>query len=243
MLFEGDIMTNAIYMEDSYLKEFDTKVISANGNYIVLDKSAFFPKGGGVECDTGKIIRKVDNKEFKVVFTGKFNGDISHEVDQEGLNNNDEVHCVIDWERRYTLMRYHTGTHVLCGVFSKDYNLLVTGNQLTTQKGRVDLNMETMDLNLIKEAFVKANQIIQKELPVEMYTITMEEAKKDPSLFKLAIGFPHDIKELRIVDIKGFDAQADGGCHVKSLKEIGTLVFTEAVNKGKQNRRIYFTIE
>lgn len=236
-------MNKALYMDDSYLKEFDATVKSANGKYIVLDKTAFFPKGGGVEWDTGVMIRKSDNKEFKVIYAGKFKGEISHEIDAEGLQEGDEVHCKIDWERRYKLMRYHTGTHVLCGVFSREYDLLVTGNQLTTEKARVDLNMETMDTNLIKEAFNIANEIIQRDLPVEIYYKSMEEAKNDPSLFKLAVGFSHDIETLRIVDIKGFDAQADGGCHVKSLKEIGKIVFKEAVNKGKQNRRVYFTVE
>jgi misacylated tRNA(Ala) deacylase len=236
-------MAEALYMNDSYLKEFDATVKSASGKYIVLDKTAFFPKGGGVEWDTGLMTRKSDNREFKVIYAGKFKGEISHEVTEEGLKQGEEVHCKVDWKRRYKLMRYHTGTHVLCGVFSREYNLLVTGNQLTTEKGRVDLNMETMDVSLLKEAFVKANEIIQKELPVEIYYKSREEAEKDPTLFKLAIGFPHDIKELRIVDIKGFDAQADGGCHVKSLKEIGKLVFKEAVNKGKNNRRVYFTVE
>lgn len=237
-------MTKTLYMDDSYLKEFDAKISSvSNGKYITLDKTAFFPKGGGVEWDTGVMIRKSDNKEFKVIFTGKFGGNISHEVDSLGIKENDEVHCKIDWQRRYKLMRYHTGTHVLCGVFSRDYDLLVTGNQLTLDKGRVDLNMENMDLDLVKEAFIKANEIISKDLDVEIYYKSMQEAKKDPTLFKLAVGFKHDIKELRIVDIKTFDAQADGGCHVKKLKEIGKLVFKEAVNKGKQNRRIYFTVE
>jgi len=236
-------MTKALYMDNSYLKEFEAKISSVKDKFIILDQTAFFPKGGGLEWDTGKIIRKSDNQEFKVVYVGKFNGEISHEVDILGLKQGDEIKCFIDWERRYKLMRYHTGTHVLCGIFSREYNLLVTVNQLTTEKGRVDLNMETMDLKLVKEAFSKANDIIKKDLDVEIYYKSMEEAKKDPTLFKLAIGFPHDIKKLRIVDIVNFDAQADGGCHVKSLKEIGKLVFKEAVNKGKQNRRIYFTVE
>ncbi len=237
-------MAEALYMDDSYLKEFDATVKSvSNGKFVVLDKTGFFPKGGGVEWDTGVMVRKSDNKEFKVIYAGKFKGEISHEVDSEGLQEGDEVHCKLDWARRYLLMRYHTGTHVLCGVFSREYDLLVTGNQLTTEKARVDLNMETMDVDLVKEAFVKANEIIQKDLPVDIYYKSREEAEKDPSLFKLAIGFPHDIPTMRIVDIKDFDAQADGGCHVKSLKEIGKLVFKEAVNKGKQNRRIYFTVE
>jgi len=84
--------------------------------------------------------------------------------------------------------------------------------------------------------------LIEKNYPVDIYYKSIEEAKEDPSLFKLAMDFPHDVKDLRIVEIKGVDAQADGGCHVKSLKEIGKIEFLEAVNKGKNNRRIYFSI-
>ncbi|MEM3374493.1 MAG: alanyl-tRNA editing protein [Candidatus Woesearchaeota archaeon] len=232
-----------LFMDNSYLKEFDAIVEKANGKYIILNKTAFFPKSGGVDNDTGVITRKSDNKQFKVIFVGKFDGFISHEVDEEGLKEKDEVHCIIDWDRRYLLMRYHTAAHVLSGIFNKDYNLKITGNQLTTEKGRIDFDMETMDLNLIKEAFEKANSLIKKDLPIKIYYKSREEAEKDPSLFKLAIGFPHDIKEIRIVEIENFDAQADGGCHVKSLKEIGKIVFLEAVNKGKNNRRVYFKIE
>jgi len=236
-------MSEALYMNDSYLKEFEATVSSVNSKFIVLDKTAFFPKGGGVEWDTGVMVRKSDHKEFKVIYTGKFEGQISHEVDSEGLNQGDKVHCKLDWERRYLLMRYHTAAHILSGVFNREYNLMMTGNQLTVEKGRIDMDMEEMDLNLIKEGFEKANDLIARDLSVEIYYKSMEEAKKDPTLFKLAIGFPHDIQTLRIVDIKGFDAQADGGCHVKSLKEIGKIVFQEAVNKGKNNRRVYFILE
>ncbi len=236
-------MADALYMEDSYLKEFDAKVVGANKKYVILDRTAFFPRGGGVEWDTGSLTRKSDSREFKVVHVGKFKGEISHELDSEGLKPGDEVSCTVDWDRRYKLMRYHTAAHVLSGVFNKEYGLMMTGNQLTTEKGRIDMDMETMDLDLIKDGFEKANELIGKDLPVEIYYKTMEEAKKDPGLFKLAIGFPHDIKKLRIVDIKGYDAQADGGCHVRSLKEIGIISFTEAKNKGKNNRRIYFTVD
>jgi len=243
LLSFGDNMTDALYMNDSYLKEFEAIVKSANGKFIVLNKTAFFPKGGGVEHDTGIMIRKSDKKEFRIVFTGKFEGEISHEVGSEGVNPGDEVHCRLDWDRRYLLMRYHTAAHVLSGVFNREYNLMMTGNQLTLEKGRIDMDMEEMDLDLIKTGFEKANELVKKDLPVEIYYKSMEEAKKDPTLFKLAIGFPHDIDKIRIVDIKGFDAQADGGCHVKSLKEIGKIVFLEAVNKGKNNRRVYFRLE
>ncbi len=236
-------MSDCLYMKDSYLKEFDANVVSANGKYIILDKTLFYPKSGGVEYDTGKIINKENGKEYNVVYVGKFEGEISHEIDKEGLNEGDEVHCVLDWDRRYKLMRYHTAAHLISGVFNRRYNLLITGNQLTPEKGRIDLNMEKFDIEFIKKIIDEANEIINKDLPVDIYYKDIEEAKKDPSLFKLAMEFPHEVKELRIVDIKGFDAQADGGCHVISLKEIGKIIFLEAVNKGKNNRRIYFTLE
>jgi misacylated tRNA(Ala) deacylase len=236
-------MVEALYMDDSYLKEWDAKVESVSQQkFIVLDKTAFFPKGGGVEFDTGTIFTE-NNSEFNVVYTGKFSGKISHEVDKEGLKEGDNVHCKLDWNRRYLLMRYHTATHVLSGVLFKENNLKVTGNQLTTEKARVDLNMNEMNVDIIREAIDKSNKIIKKELSVEIYYISMEEAEKEPDLFKLAIGFPHDIKTLRIVDIKGFDRQADGGCHVNNLKEIGQIVFKDYINKGKNFKRVYFTVK
>ena len=236
-------MVKALYMDDSYLKEWDASIESVSQQkFIILDKTAFFPKGGGVEYDTGSITKE-NNQEFNVVYTGKFSGKISHEVDKAGLQEGDNVHCKLDWERRYLLMRYHTATHVLSGVFFKDYSLKVTGNQLTNEKARVDLNMDEMNVNIIKEAIQKSNKIIEKKLPVEIYYKSREEAEKEPDLFKLAIGFPHDIETIRIVDIKGFDKQADGGCHVKNLNEIGKLTFMDFVNKGKNFKRVYFKVK
>jgi misacylated tRNA(Ala) deacylase len=230
-------------MDDSYLKEWGAEVKSVTKDkFIVLDKTAFFPRGGGVEWDTGSITKE-DEEAFNVVYTGKFSGEISHEVEKKGLKIGDKVHCKLDWDRRYLLMRYHTATHVLSGVLFNEYNLKVTGNQLTTEKGRVDLNMEEMDVDIFKKAIEKSNEIIKKDLPVDIYYKSRVEAEKDPNLFKLAVGFSHDIDMIRIVDIKGFDRQADGGCHVKNLNEIGSIKFKETVNKGKNFKRIYFTIE
>jgi len=236
-------LSETLYMNDSYLKEWNADVKSVSQDkFIVMDKTAFFPKGGGVEWDTGKIITE-NGEEFNVVYTGKFSGEISHEVDKKGLKIGDKVHCKLDWDRRYLLMRYHTGTHVLSGVFFKEYNLKITGNQLTTEKGRIDLNMEEMDIDSFKNAIERSNEIINKKLPVDIYYLTREEAEKDPDLFKLAKGFTHDIMTIRIVDIKGFDRQADGGCHVRNLDEVGLLKYKKAENKGKNFKRVYFTIE
>ncbi len=235
-------MAEPLYMDDSYLKEWDATIESISQNkFIVLDKTAFYPKGGGVEWDTGALTTK-SGETYNVIYTGKFKGTISHEVDKPGLTEGDTVHCTLNWDRRYQLMRYHTATHVLSGVLFKEYNLKVTGNQLTTEKARMDLNMEAMDEQLIKDAIQKSNDLIQQDLPVEIYYKSRKEAEQEPDLFKLAMEFPHDIDTLRIVDIKGFDRQADGGCHVQHLNEIGTLQFQSYKNKGKNFKRVYFIL-
>jgi misacylated tRNA(Ala) deacylase len=236
-------MAEALYMDDSYLKTWNATIESvSNEKFIVLDKTAFYPKGGGVEWDTGTLTTQ-NGETYNVIYTGKFKGAISHEVDKPGLTKGDTIHCTLNWDRRYQLMRYHTATHVLSGVLFKEYNLKVTGNQLTTEKARMDLNMEEMDEQLIKDAIQKSNELIQQDLPVEIYYKSRKEAEQDSDLFKLAMGFPHDIDTLRIVDIKGFDRQADGGCHVKHLNEIGILQFQSYKNKGKNFKRVYFTLD
>ena len=235
-------MFKALYMDDSYLTTWKTTVEHVkDGKYIVLKDTAFYPKSGGVDGDTGKITT-MDGRSYAVIFTGKFSGKISHEVDEFGLKKHDEVNCELDWTRRYHLMRYHTAAHVLSGVFFQSHGLMVTGNQLTTEKGRIDLNMDELDVDLIKKTIETSNTLIQKDLPVEIYYLPLKEAQNDPSLSKLATGLPKGIKTLRIVDIKGFDRQADGGCHVKTLKEIGMIQFQKAISKGKNFKRVYFTI-
>ncbi len=236
-------MSKALYMDDCYLKEWDAEVASvSNDKFVVLNQTGFYPSGGGVECDTG-IITREDGEVFMVVYTGKFSGDISHEVNKKGLEKGDHVHCQLDWNRRYLLMRYHTAVHVLSGVFFKKYGFKVTGNQLTTEKGRLDMDMEEMDVDLIQKAIMHSNEIILQNLPVKIYYLSREEAEKDTDLFKLAMDFPHHLYNYRIVDIKGFDRQADGGCHVHNLIEIGRIQFKETISKGQHNKRVYFIVE
>ena len=237
-------MTDALYLNDSYLKEFDATIESVtDGKYVVLDRTAFYPKGGGQDCDTGKLIK--DGKEYEVVFVGKFDGKISHEVKNAAeLKEGDKVKGLIDWERRHKLMRCHTAEHVLSAIVEKDHHALVTGNELTVEKCRSDYNLETFDREKIDECFRKANEAIQKDFPIEVYFIPMEEAVKDGNLFKLETGFKHTaLKEVRIVDIKGLVREADGGTHVRSLKEVGKIELLKCENRGKGRKRVYFTVK
>ncbi len=235
-------MVEALYLDDMFRKRFEAEVISVTDDkYVVLSQTAFYPKSGGVANDLGVLIH--DNERFDVVYVGKFGGKISHEVDKPGLNVGDKIQGELDWDRRFILMRYHTAAHVLSGAFYRNLGAKITGNEISIDQGRIDFNLENFDRTLIEQEVQNSNNIIDQDYPVEVYSLDREEVENDPDLTKLAMGLPKNIKEIRIVDIKNFDRQPDGGCHVKSLKEIGKIKIKKLVNKGKNNRRLYFTIE
>lgn len=237
----------ALYLDDSYLKEWEATVTKADKKFMVLDRTAFYPNSGGQPWDTGEIVRTSDGTVFRVVFVGKFGGSISHEVNNEGLKPGDRVKCRIDWERRYVHMRMHTAAHILSGVVEKETGALITGNQLGEDHSRIDLNIEGFDKDRFMGYVRKSNELISKNLPVKVSYVPREEALRDRSLFKLAgvepeKMLPPSVRDVRIVDIVGLIREADGGTHVKSLKEVGGIRFERAENKGKDNRRVYFTL-
>lgn len=236
-------MTKALYLEDMYLKEFEAVVESVSeGKFIVLDQTAFYPKSGGVDNDSGIFRRLSDNKEFKVIFARKTENEISHEVEETGLEVGDKILGILDWNRRFELMRYHTAAHVLSGVFFNEGKVKVTGNNLVLGKGRIDFNFSNFERDLVEKFVERSNEIIQSDLNVESYYITRDELEQDASLMKLNMGLPKNIKHVRIVDIKTFDKQPDGGCHVSHLGEIGKIQIQKIQNKGKNNRRLYFEL-
>ncbi len=234
-------MTNALYLGDSYLKECDATVVSVkDGKYVVLDQTIFYPKGGGQPWDTGTITKQ--NRMFNVVYVGKFSGEISHEVDQAGFREGDKVHCVLNWERRYKLMRSHTAAHVFASLLCKGTGALVTGNQLEEDKVRFDFSLEKYDREILDKYINEANNLFKRDISVKWYELPKEEALKIPGVIKMAKALPPDIPNLRIVEIVGVDKQADGGTHVKNLKEVGKIELLKTENKGKNNRRVYFTL-
>ena len=235
-------MTEALYMSDSYLKKWDATVVSVKDDkYMVLDKTAFYPKGGGQPWDEGYLIR--NGEKFKVVYVAKFSGEISHEVETPGLNVGDTVSCEIDWERRYTYMRYHTACHLVSNILYNRANAKITGNQIELDKARMDFSMEDYSPEKL-QAFVKeSNEIIKKNLPITVETMSRAAVLEEPELARLAVGLPKNLQEFRIVKIGEIDKQVDGGTHVNSLKEIGEIEMTKTVNKGKNNRRLYFILK
>ena len=235
-------MTNLLFLVDSYLKGTKATVTSVkNAKYVTLNQTIFYPKGGGQPHDTGELIK--GNKIYKVIYVGKFSGEISHEVDHDGLQVGDEVKCVLNWERRYKLMRSHTAAHVLASLLNKGTGALITGNQLEEDYVRFDFSLEKFDRELLKEYLAKANELFGTDILVKCYELPKEEAMKIPGVVKMASAFPPNLPSLRIVEIVGVDKQADGGTHVRNLREIDKIEFIKTENKGKNNRRIYFKLD
>ena len=249
-------MEGALYLHDSYLRSCKSKVAAVkDSKSITLDQTVFYPRGGGQPTDTGKIIRAGDGKEFAVVAVSKSEGKILHEIasiageaqqanapSSVSLSVGDEGECQIDGARHFRLMRMHTAGHILAAIMYKA-GILITGNQIDTDKTRFDFSMENFDKTAFQSLVGQANAAIARNLDISVSFLPREEAMKIDGAVKLAVALPPDVKELRMVKIGDVDYQADGGTHVKNTSEIGKLVFLGAENKGKNNRRITYTLE
>jgi misacylated tRNA(Ala) deacylase len=248
-------MSEALYFRDSYLKEFEATIEKIiDDKFVVLDRTAFYPESGGQPNDTGKLIRISDGSEFQVLYAGKFEGCISHEIASTkiastaenisgGLKAGDKVKCIIDWDRRYRFMRMHTATHIVANVIEKETGAQITGNQLGLDQSRVDFSLEAFDRDKFAEYEKIANELIALNCPVTFYLVSRKEAEEKLSrLTTLAKGFSDDIKEVRLVEIEGVTIEACGGAHVKNTSEIKGIKIIKLQNKGKNNRRMYFTL-
>lgn len=233
-------MTKTVFLEDCYAKELDAEVVSIEGSKIELDKSIFCYQGGGQLADNGTII--CNGKEYGVVDVRKENGRIINYLDREGLKAGDTVHCKLDWERRYALMRGHTAMHVLASIVHKRTGALISGGQIELDKCRIDFSIDEFDREKTASYIAEANEAIKRNQPVKMYFMKREEALKIPGMVKLATAVPPQVEMLRIVEIGDIDTQADGGTHVANTSEIGQIEVIKIENKGKNNRRIHFRL-
>ncbi|MHA1616739.1 MAG: alanyl-tRNA editing protein AlaXM [Candidatus Njordarchaeales archaeon] len=236
-------MTELLYMDDSYLKEFEATVLEVSDKGVVLDKTAFYPEGGGLPSDTGFLI--LDGEKFRVIHVRKEGDRVYHilESGYEKFREGGKVKGVIDWERRYRIMRLHTAAHVLSGLFYSKLGALVTGNAIREDRAHIDFNVEKPDKALFQQIVNEANQLIKEGKKVKIYYMEREKALQTPGLIKLAKRLPPNIPTLRIVEIEGIDIQPDGGPHVANTREIGEIKLLKVENKGRGRRRIHFTVE
>jgi misacylated tRNA(Ala) deacylase len=236
--------TKPLYLYDSYMKEFESKIELVTANHIVLDQTAFHPLTGGVAYDMGYLMNGGLKYQVVKVEINRETKDISHILEEKAdLNQGEHVKGILDWDRRYRLMRFHTAAHLIAAIMYNDYNALVTGGQIDYKHAKIDFNLPRTDREIFEAAVEKANEEASRNVSLRIYFLTRKEALKIPGIVKLAERMPPQEKELRIVEIPSIDVQADGGPHVKNTKEIGKIHLLKIENKGKNKRRIYFDAE
>jgi misacylated tRNA(Ala) deacylase len=235
---EHKLTTEQIYLHDSYARTFDAKVTAAEGNLVVLDRSAFYPGGGGQPHDLGTL------NGAQVVGFKRDVGEVWHELEGDVPNVGDAVTGELDWERRYSLMRTHTAMHILCGVIWRDYGAKVTGGGMQPLKGRMDFEFEQMKAELVGDIDKAINEEVKNARSISVRFLDRTAANVDPDLIRTKINLlPKEITEVRVLDIEGLDVQADGGTHVKSTDEVGTIHIANYKSKGRANKRLEIALD
>lgn len=234
-------MSTWLFHTDSYLREFTARVTATQENRVALDRTAFYPTGGGQPCDHGAL--SVTGQQWTVVNVHKEGDEIWHDIEGEPPAVGTTVTGAITWERRYALMRTHTALHMLAGVIWRDYGAQVTGGNMEPLRARMDFEFERMQRELIEEIEQKVNQEITVARPIRVSILPRAEAFAIPDLIRTKINLlPEDIEQIRVVDIVGLDLQADGGTHVANTSEVGRIKITDYKSKGKINKRLEIAV-
>lgn len=235
-------MTELLFLTDAYVKEFEAIVTAQVEGGVVLDRTTFYPGGGGQPCDFGELV--AGDQSWAVKKVKKVGGQVVHFVDGDLPVVETAVTGKLDWDRRYQLMRTHTAMHVLCGVVWRDYGASVTGGNMDPLKGRMDFEFETMRQELVAEIEASVNKEVSEAREVQVRILPREEAFQIPDLIRTKINLlPAGITEVRTVELVGLDLQADGGTHVNNTSEVGTMKIVNYKSKGKINKRIYVELE
>lgn len=236
-------MTELLYQQDSYVREFEAVVtdVLPDIHGIRLSRTAFFPGGGGQPHDTGTLR---DAERVWPVTGFMKNGvhilDSALPLPEVGM----PLIGQIDWDRRYQLMRTHTAMHILCGVVWRDYGASVTGGNMEPLAGRMDFEFERLQKDLVSEIEAKINLEVAAARDVVVRILPRDEAFQIPDLIRTKINLlPEGIPHVRTVEIVGLDLQADGGTHVANTREVGRLRITDYKSKGGINKRIYLELE
>ena len=235
-------MTEPLYHHDSYIREFQAEVVETLDNGVVLDRSAFYPGGGGQPSDSG--VLRTAYGEYRVTRIRRKDGKEVHEIEGDLPPAGTQVTGEIDWDRRYMLMRTHTALHILCGVVWRDYGAQVTGGDMQPLKARMDFELENMSVDFAREVEEKINAEVAASRPVTTQILPRDEAMRIPDLIRTKINLlPPAIQQVRIVDVNGLDLQADGGTHVATTNEVGRITVVGHESKGRINKRLRIEVE
>jgi misacylated tRNA(Ala) deacylase len=236
-------MTEMLYMKDiesNYVREFDAKVVERGFDYVVLDRTAFYPLGGGQPSDTGFLewpggkaeVREVTKKEG-----------VRHHLVQNPDTVPGQVHGVLNWDRRYAHMRMHTAQHIVSGIVYDLWKARTVGNQLYHDRSRIDFAPVKFTDEMIAQLEQKTNEVLATGAKVEIVTAIRSELEKDVDAQRANLDLlPKSVQELRIVRVPDFDVCPCAGTHVRSLSEIGRIKVVKKENKGKDRERITYEL-
>ena len=228
-------MTELLFLTDAYRRDMDAVVVQVRDGEAALDRTIFYPTGGGQPHDTGQL--------GNLAVTGvRKEGDLVwHRLDGDGPlpSVGDEVHGEIEWSRRHALMRTHTALHVLCGVIWNEWRVPVTGGNMEPLSARMDFEFDPLPEGFGPRVEELVNAELARARPIEVSFLPRDAAVLDEDLIRTKVNLiPESVKEIRVVDIVGLDKQADGGTHVRSTDEVGRIRVTKTESKGKGNKRI-----
>ena len=234
--------TDLLYATDAYLRAFDAQVqeITPEGS-VVLDRTCFYPTGGGQPHDLGSLTW--DCGSANVVEVRKDGGQVVHTIEGATPPPGTPVRGNIDWERRYALMRHHTALHSMSGVIFQLYGATVTGGQMYTDRARMDFLLPDLSADRLKAIEERTNELLAEGHPISVRFVPRAEAFEIPDLIRTRINLlPEGIEEIRVVNIEGIDQQADGGTHVANSREVGQVRIAGSENKGKGNKRLQIVL-
>lgn len=226
-------MTELLYLTDSYLQAFSAQVEAVDANRVALDRTAFYPTGGGQPHDMGVL------GDAKVVEVRKDGDTVWHAIEGPAPVVGATVECHLDWDRRHQLMRTHTALHVLCGVIWNRWTVSVTGANMEPLAARMDFEFDPLPEGFGTEVEALVNAELAADRSVNVTFLPYSAAQADADLIRTKVNLiPATVTSVRVVDIVGLDKQADGGTHVRSTAEVGRIRVVKTESKGKGNKRI-----
>jgi len=230
-------MTEDLFSTDAYLRTCEATVVEVYDQGVVLDRTVFYPRGGGQPGDMGVI--RWDGGRVHVEDAFKQAGQHVHQVAGAPPAEGAAVTCELDWERRYRLMRTHTALHALSGIVFRAYGAKVTGGNMEPGMARMDFELQTIGAEFALEVEEKLNAELEADRPVRVSFLPRAEALADPELIRTKANLiPASVDPIRVIEIEGLDKQADGGTHVRSTAEVGPIRVTKTENKGKGFKRM-----
>ena len=231
-----------LFLKDSYTKEFEASVVKLDGREVILDRTAFYPGGGGQPPDKGSL--GIGPLKTTVVDVRREDGEVVHVMDRPIPDTVRDLKGALEWERRFAHMRYHTALHVLSGVIWRNFDARVTGGQMRADRARMDFSFPgEWTAGVVGEIERLTNDALAEERPVRVYELEREKALANPDLIRTQVNLvPERVRRIRIVEIQGLDAQPDGGTHVANTREVGRIDITGHKSKGRLNKRIEFVL-